>query len=81
MPQPQMKPAVRASGREETVCQTQWGIRAARLMWIVKQLNVFTMRSVNVMQAISELAVEAMYVTAKRQNVQAFVADNVKFCH
>lgn len=81
MPQPQMKPAVRASGREEAVCQTQWGIRAARLMWIVKQPNVFTMRNANVMQAISELAVEAMYVTAKRQNVQAFVADNVKFCH
>ena len=81
MPQPQMKPAVRASRREEAVCQTPWGIRAARLMWIVKQPNVFTMKNANVMQAISELAAEAMSVTAKRQNVQAFVANNVIFCH
>lgn len=81
MRQQQMKPAVRVSGREEAACQIQWVIRAAQSMWIVKQPNVFTMRNANVMQAISELAAEAMYVTAKRQNVPAFVADNVIFCH
>ena len=78
MPKHPMIPVARVFVRGAAIRPTLWDIRAARLMSIVRRLNVYTMKTANVMPGISELAEETACVTAKKQNVQAFAANSAK---
>ena len=72
-----VKPVVKVFGKKDRAHPIPADIQAVRLISIVKQKNVFIMRTANVRPDISVWEEAVRHVTARRQNVQVSAADSI----